>query len=101
MAPHSNETLVGEALAPYRGRVTIATKFGITLAGGKQLLDSSPATIRRSVEGSLKRLGVEAIDLYCQHRVDPKVPIEEVATTAADLIREGKVKHWGTSEAGV
>lgn len=99
--PYTNEELVGEALAPFKGEVVIATKFGIKEEDGKQLLDSRPEVIRQSVEGSLKRLKVEAIDLLYQHRVDPKVPIEEVAGTVKELIKEGKVKHWGLSEAGV
>lgn len=99
--PHTNEELVGEALAPFKGKVVIATKFGIQIIEGKQLLDSNPATIRQSVEGSLRRLNVDAIDLYYQHRVDPDVPIEDVAGTIQELIREGKVRHWGLSEAGV
>jgi len=100
--PFTNEELVGEALAPFRNQVVIATKFGIRHdAGGQQVQDSRPESIRQSVEGSLKRLRVDAIDLYYQHRVDPEVPIEEVAGTVRDLIREGKVKHWGLSEAGV
>jgi aryl-alcohol dehydrogenase-like predicted oxidoreductase len=99
--PYVNEELVGEALAPFKGKVVIATKFGIKMVNGKQVLDSKPEHIRQSVEGSLKRLKVEAIDLYYQHRVDPEVPIEEVAGVVKDLIQEGKVKHWGLSEAGV
>jgi aryl-alcohol dehydrogenase-like predicted oxidoreductase len=100
--PYTNEELLGEALAPFRGKVTIATKFGIKLdADGQQVQDSRPERIRQSIEGSLKRLKVDAIDLYYQHRVDPEVPIEEVAGTVKDLIREGKVKHFGLSEAGV
>lgn len=100
--PHTNEELVGEALAPFRGRVAIATKFGIGVGGnGQQVQDSRPERIRQSVEGSLKRLQVETIDLYYQHRVDPNVPIEEVAGTVKELIREGKVQHFGMSEAGV
>jgi aryl-alcohol dehydrogenase-like predicted oxidoreductase len=99
--PYTNEELVGEALAPFKGKVVIATKFGIKMINGKQVLDSKPEHIRQSVEGSLKRLKVEAIDLYYQHRVDPEVPIEEVAGVVKDLIQEGKVKHWGLSEAGV
>jgi aryl-alcohol dehydrogenase-like predicted oxidoreductase len=100
--PYANEELVGEALAPFRGKVAIATKFGIKLdASGQQVQDSRPERIRQSIEGSLKRLKVDAIDLYYQHRVDPEVPIEEVAGTVKDLIREGKVKHFGLSEAGV
>jgi len=100
--PYTNEELVGEALAPFRGHVAIATKFGIKLdASGQQVQDSRPERIRQSIEGSLKRLKVDTIDLYYQHRVDPEVPIEEVAGTVKDLIREGKVKHFGLSEAGV
>jgi aryl-alcohol dehydrogenase-like predicted oxidoreductase len=100
--PFTNEELVGEALAPFREQVVIATKFGIRHdAGGQQVQDSRPESIRQSVEGSLKRLKTDFIGLYYQHRVDPEVPIEEVAGTARDLIREGKVRHWGLSEAGV
>lgn len=99
--PFTNEDLAGEALAPFRDKVVIATKFGILMEGGKQVLNSRPAQIRRSVEGSLRRLGIETIDLCYQHRVDPDVPIEDVAGTVKDLMREGKVKHWGLSEAGV
>jgi aryl-alcohol dehydrogenase-like predicted oxidoreductase len=97
-----NEELVGEALAPFRGRVSIATKFGIKHdANGQQIQDSRPEGIRQSLEGSLKRLKVDAIDLYYQHRVDLNVPIEDVAGAVKDLIREGKVKHFGLSEPGV
>ena len=99
--PHENETLVGEALSPIRDQVVIATKFGIYHHNGKQVLNSKLEQIRKSAEGSLKRLGVERIDLYYQHRVDPDVPIEDVAGTVKDLIKEGKVKHFGMSEAGV
>lgn len=100
--PFTNEELVGEALAPYRKRVVIATKFGIRFdSGGQQVVDSRPDFIRQSTEDSLKRLGVEAIDLLYQHRVDPHVPIEEVAGTVKELIRQGKVKHFGLSEPGV
>jgi aryl-alcohol dehydrogenase-like predicted oxidoreductase len=99
--PFANEELVGEGLAPFRDRVVIATKFGIKIEGGQQLVDSRPEQIRRSAEGSLQRLGVDTIDLYYQHRVDPAVPIEDVAGTVKDLIREGKVRHFGLSEAGV
>jgi len=100
--PYTNEELVGEALAPFRGKVAIATKFGIKLdADGQQVQDSRPERIRESVEGSLKRLRVDAIDLYYQHRVDPNVLIEDVAGAVKDLIREGKVKHFGLSEPGV
>lgn len=99
--PYTNEELVGEALQPIRDKVKIATKFGITLKDFQQVLDSSAATIRRSVEGSLKRLRTDHIDLYYQHRVDKQTPIEEVADTIGELIREGKILHWGLSEAGV
>lgn len=100
--PFANEELVGEALAPVRDKVVIATKFGIQIdKEGRQMLNSRPEQIRRSVEGSLKRLRTDRIDLYYQHRVDPDVPIEEVAGTVGDLMREGKVLHWGLSEAGI
>jgi aryl-alcohol dehydrogenase-like predicted oxidoreductase len=99
--PYVNEELVGEALKHFKGKVVIATKFGIQMENGKQVLNSNPKTIRQSVEGSLNRLKVDSIDLYYQHRVDPNVPIEEVAGVVQDLIKEGKVKHWGLSEAGV
>jgi aryl-alcohol dehydrogenase-like predicted oxidoreductase len=100
--PYTNEELVGEALAPFRGNVAIATKFGIKMSADyKQVQDSRPESIRQSLEGSLKRLRVDAIDLYYQHRVDTNVPIEDVAGTVKDLIREGKVKHFGLSEPGV
>ena len=101
--PLTNEELLGEALAPFRGRVVIATKFGWAPAFDGEArwsrLDSRPEHIKRAAEGSLKRLGVEAIDLYYQHRVDPEVPIEEVAAAVKDLIQQGKVKHFGLSEA--
>jgi aryl-alcohol dehydrogenase-like predicted oxidoreductase len=103
--PFTNEDVVGEALEPYRGRVAIATKFGFDIdpvtgenRGG---LNSRPEQIRASTDSSLRRLRVDAIDLYYQHRVDPTVPIEDVAGTVRDLIAEGKVKHFGLSEAGV
>lgn len=100
--PHTNEELLGEALAPIRDNVKIATKFGIyTDNEGKQYQDSSPRQIRQSVEGSLQRLRTDHIDLYYQHRVDPETPIEEVADVIGDLMREGKVLHWGLSEAGI
>ena len=100
--PFINEELVGEALAPYRDNVVIATKFGFHFEGGKSIgLDSRPEYIRQTVEESLKRLNIETIDLLYQHRVDPNVPIEDVAGTVKDLIQEGKVKHFGLSEAGV
>src|SRR5438046_9902584 len=100
--PYTNEELVGEALAPVRAQVVIATKFGVGRdAGGKQMQDSRPERIKQSVEGSLKRLRTDVLDLYYQHRVDPTVPIEDVAGTVQELIAEGKVKHFGLSEAGV
>jgi aryl-alcohol dehydrogenase-like predicted oxidoreductase len=104
--PFTNEELVGEALAPFRGRVVIATKFGFDLSGsdtrpGAAGLNSQPAHIKQAVEGSLKRLRLETIDLLYQHRVDPNVPIEDVAGAVKELIQAGKVKHFGLSEAGV
>jgi len=100
--PYTNEELVGQAVAPFRNEVVIATKFGIKLDENKQQVqDSRPEHIKESVDGSLKRLGVTTIDLYYQHRVDPNVPIEDVAGTVRDLITQGKVKHFGMSEAGV
>jgi aryl-alcohol dehydrogenase-like predicted oxidoreductase len=103
--PFTNEILVGKALSPIREKVVIATKFGFNLnpdgSPGWQGLNSKPAHIRQAAEGSLKRLGVDTIDLFYQHRVDPDVPIEDVAGTVKDLIAEGKVKHFGLSEAGV
>ena len=100
--PFTNERLVGEALGPVRDQVFIATKFGFKFEGDKQAgLDSRPAHIREVAEASLKRLKTDRIDLLYQHRVDPNVPIEDVAGTVKDLIREGKVKHFGLSEAGV
>ncbi len=99
--PYTNEELVGEALAPLRAQVVIATKFGIKSENGQQVQDSRPERIKQSVEGSLKRLRTDVIDLYYQHRVDPNVPIEDVAGTVKDLIAQGKVKHFGMSEAGV
>src|SRR6266540_7249946 len=99
--PFINEELVGEALAPFRGQVVIATKFGFRLdANGKQAgLNSRPEHIKEVAEASLKRLNIDAIDLFYQHRVDPNVPIEDVAGAVKDLIREGKVRHFGLSEA--
>jgi aryl-alcohol dehydrogenase-like predicted oxidoreductase len=102
--PLTNEELVGEALAPFRGQVVIATKFGWAPAPGDRerwsALNSRPEHIKEAVEGSLKRLRVNAIDLYYQHRVDPNVPIEDVAGAVKELIQQGKVKHFGLSEAG-
>ncbi|EHI99185.1 Pyridoxine 4-dehydrogenase [Clostridium sp. DL-VIII] len=99
--PYTNEELVGEALRPYRDKVVISTKCGIKVVNGKQVLDGKPEVIRESLEGSLKRLKTDVIDLYYLHRVDPNVPIEVVADTMKALIKEGKIKHWGLSEAGV
>ncbi|QGQ95086.1 aldo/keto reductase [Paenibacillus psychroresistens] len=96
-----NEELVGEALAPFKKDIVISTKFGFYSVNGQQVLNSKPEQIRQSVEGSLKRLKIDTIDLYYQHRVDPSVPIEEVAGVVQDLIKEGKIKYWGLSEAGV
>lgn len=98
--PYTNEELVGEGLAPFRNQVVIATKFGFDTTG-VSALDSRPEHIRQVAEASLKRLKVEVIDLFYQHRVDPNVPVEDVAGTVKDLIKEGKVKHFGLSEAGV
>ena len=104
--PHDNEKLVGAALAPYRDKVVLATKFGIhfdmsLLKEGKSPIvpDARPEVIRASVDASLQRLGMDCIDLYYQHRVDPKIPVEEVAGVMGDLIKEGKIRHWGISEA--
>ena len=104
--PFTNEELVGEALAPFRKQVVIATKFGFDLSGsdhrpGAAGLNSRPEHIKQAVEGSLKRLKVDVIDLLYQHRVDPNVPIEDVAGAVKELIQQGKVKHFGLSEAGV
>ena len=101
--PFENEEVVGEALQPFRDQVVIATKFGFNFVDGKQEpgMNSRPERIREAVEGSLKRLRIDTIDLLYQHRVDPNVPIEDVAGTVRDLIAEGKVKHFGLSEPGV
>src|SRR5689334_1624494 len=99
--PYINEELVGEALEPYKGKVVLATKFGFNIQNGKPVgVNSTPEQIRKAVEGSLKRLKIDAIDLLYQHRVDPSVPIEDVAGAVKDLIKEGKVKYFGLSEAG-
>jgi aryl-alcohol dehydrogenase-like predicted oxidoreductase len=99
--PYNNEELVGEALAPFRKDVVIATKFGFNIQDGKMIgVNSHPENIKKAVEGSLKRLRTDVIDLLYQHRVDPNVPIEDVAGTVKDLIKEGKVKYFGLSEAG-
>src|SRR5690348_7794493 len=103
--PYTNEELVGEALAPYRDKVVIATKFGFRPASEGEarwsVLDSRPEHIKKVAEGSLKRLKTDVIDLFYQHRVDPNVPIEDVAGAVKELIQQGKVKHFGLSEAGV
>lgn len=100
--PYKNESLLGEALAPFRDKVVIATKFGFNFGpdGGQSGMNSRPAHIREVADAALKRLNTDVIDLFYQHRVDPDVPIEDVAGTVKDLIREGKVKHFGLSEAG-
>jgi aryl-alcohol dehydrogenase-like predicted oxidoreductase len=99
--PFVNEELVGEALAPVRDQVVIATKFGFRYQDGRASgVDSRPESIRAAVEGSLRRLGIDVIDLYYQHRVDPEVPIEDVAGTVKELVQAGKVRHFGLSEAG-
>ncbi len=99
--PYTNEEIVGEALAPVRERVVIATKFGMHIVDGKMVgTDSRPEQIRRVADASLRRLRVDAIDLFYQHRVDPQVPIEDVAGTVRELIKAGKVRHFGLSEAG-
>ena len=94
-----NEELVGEALRPHRNALQIATKFGVRREGNELVVDSRPEQIRNSLENSLRRLKMDHVELYYQHRVDPKIPVEEVAGTMADLIREGKILHWGISEA--
>jgi aryl-alcohol dehydrogenase-like predicted oxidoreductase len=99
--PFTNETLVGDALAPFRDHVVIATKFGFQQGDATKGVDSRPARIREVAEASLKRLRTDRIDLFYQHRVDPSVPMEDVAGTVKDLIAEGKVRHFGLSEAGV
>ena len=99
--PNDNEELLGEALQPFRNQVVIATKFGFKEGKSGMGLDSRPENIRAVAEGALKRLRTDRIDLYYQHRVDPDIPIEDVAGTVKDLIREGKIKHFGMSEAGV
>lgn len=99
--PFTNEELLGEALAPFRDQVVIATKFGFEDGEAKKGLDSRPTRIRQVAEAALSRLRTDRIDLFYQHRVDPKVPLEDVAGTVRDLVREGKVKHFGLSEAGV
>ncbi len=99
--PYTNEELIAEALAPYKDEVVISTKGGIKIIDGKQVVDGRPEELEKSVEGSLKRLKLEALDLYFLHRVDLNVPIEDVALTMQKLIKAGKIKHWGLSEAGI
>src|ERR1051326_8976515 len=98
--PYTNEELLGEALAPFRKEIVIATKFGFKDGKAGSGMDSSPKNIKAVAEAALKRLKTDYIDLFYQHRVDPNVPIEEVAGTIQELIKEGKIKHWGLSEAG-
>jgi aryl-alcohol dehydrogenase-like predicted oxidoreductase len=99
--PYTNEALVGKALRPFRNQVQIATKFGFIIEEGKMIgVDSKPETIRKAAESSLRRLNIECIDLLYQHRVHPNVPIEDVAGTVQDLIKEGKAKYFGLTEAG-
>ena len=100
LCPYTNEALVGKALKPFRNKVVVATKCGIQIENGVQKLDARPEVIRRSIEGSLKRLQTDHIDLYYLHRVDPKVPVEDVALVMKDLVAEGKILAWGLSEAG-
>ncbi|MEA4846058.1 MAG: aldo/keto reductase [Clostridiaceae bacterium] len=97
----NNEELVGEGLKPYRDKIVLATKCGIKMVDGKQVVDGKPEGICKSIEGSLKRLQTDYVDLYYLHRVDPNVPIEDVAKTMKDLMKQGKIRHWGLSEAGV
>lgn len=97
----SNEELVGEGLKPYRDEIVLATKCGIKMVDGKQVVDGRPEVIRTSIEGSLKRLQTDYVDLYYLHRVDPAVPIEDIAETMKDLMKQGKIRHWGLSEAGI
>ena len=97
-SPANNEIIVGEALKPYRDKVVIATKFGVTHGGDRLIMDSSPETIRKSVDGSLKRLGIDCIDLYYQHRLDPKIEPETVAEVMSELMKAGKIRYWGISE---
>lgn len=99
--PYLDEELVGEALAPVRDQVIIATKCGLRMENGKQVVDGNLEGIKKSLEGSLKRLKTDYIDLYYLHRVDPNVPIEDTANLMKDLIKQGKIKHWGLSEAGI
>lgn len=99
--PHTNEVLVGKALKKIRKNVAIGTKFGLYYPNGKQVEDARPESIRRALEASLKRLGTDYVDIYYQHRIDNKVPIEDVAGTMKDLVKEGKILHWGMSEPNI
>lgn len=99
--PFINEELVGKAIKPFRNEVVLVTKFGVRIEGAKQIVDSTLSKIRQSLEGSLKRLQTDCIDLYYQHRVDTNVPVEEVANLMSEFYKEGKIKAWGMSEAGV
>lgn len=99
--PYANEELVGQALHPLRDQVVIATKCGIRMEAGKQVVNGKPDVIRRSIEGSLRRLQTDHVDLYYLHRIDPAVPVEDIAETMKDLQKQGKILHWGLSEAGI
>lgn len=99
--PYINEELVGSAIKGFRDKIVVATKFGIQITEGRQIVNSSLDVIKNSIEGSLKRLNIECIDLYYQHRVDPNTPIEEVANLMAEFHKQGKIKAWGLSEAGI
>lgn len=99
--PYINEELVGSAIKDFRDKIVVATKFGIQITEGRQIVNSSLDVIKNSIEGSLKRLNIECIDLYYQHRVDPNTPIEEVANLMAEFHKQGKIKAWGLSEAGI
>lgn len=99
--PYINEELVGSAIKDFRDKIVVATKFGIQITEGRQIVNSSLEVIKNSIEGSLKRLNIECIDLYYQHRVDPNTPIEEVANLMAEFHKQGKIKAWGLSEAGI
>lgn len=99
--PYINEELVGSAIKDFRDKIVVATKFGIQITEGRQIVNSSLDVIKKSIEGSLKRLNIECIDLYYQHRVDPNTPIEEVANLMAEFHKQGKIKAWGLSEAGI
>lgn len=99
--PYTNEELVGSAIKDFRDKIVVATKFGIQITEGRQIVNSSLDVIKNSIEGSLKRLNIECIDLYYQHRVDPNTPIEEVANLMAEFHKQGKIKAWGLSEAGI